>query len=214
MQSDAAGATPALATPGPSKRAKHPAYQLPDLSHIVALCDERIPFAALAAQLTRRNILYHGPSVEAQGTALALKLVALPSVDGVARPLMAALQRRLLAATVRMQVCWTCLSVVFRLGPGFSSSYSFFLDFRLKDRALGSWSSSSTAVRYLRRGQLSRARACPSFSPTKLLATMMSVNLFSQTWFFIAWDWWSGMIMRAGALLYSHSRVWVNLKSP
>ena len=105
MQSDAAGATPALATPGPSKRAKHPAYQLPDLSHIVALCDERIPFAALAAQLTRRNIWYHGPSVEAQGTALALKLVALPSVDGVARPLMAALQRRLLAATVRMQVC-------------------------------------------------------------------------------------------------------------
>ena len=29
--------------PGPSKRAKHPAYLLPDLSHIVALCDERIP---------------------------------------------------------------------------------------------------------------------------------------------------------------------------
>ena len=90
--------------PGPSKRAKHPAYLLPDLSHVVALCDERIPFAALAAQLTRREILHQGLSVEAHGTALSLKLVCLPPVEGVPKAVMLSLNRRLIAATIRIQV--------------------------------------------------------------------------------------------------------------
>lgn len=89
---------------GPSKRAKHPAYLLPDLSHVVALCDERIPFNALASALTKRGILHHGLSVEAQGTGLALKLVKLPGVDGLPKGVMFSLCRRLIAATIRMQV--------------------------------------------------------------------------------------------------------------
>ena len=90
--------------PGPPKRAKHPAYLLPDLSHIVALCDERIPFAALAAQLTRRDIIHQGLVVEGHGTALSLKLVHLPPVEGVARDVMRSLRRQLIAATIRIQV--------------------------------------------------------------------------------------------------------------
>jgi len=90
--------------PGPSKRAKHPAYLLPDLSHVVALCDERIPFAALAAQLTRKDIIHQGLSVEGHGTALSLKLVHLPPVEGVSREVMLSLRRRLIAATIRIQV--------------------------------------------------------------------------------------------------------------
>ena len=91
-------------TPGPGKRIKHPAYLLPDLSHVVALCDERIPFASLASHLTRREILHEGLSVEAFGAGLALKLVSLPPVEGVPKEAMNELNHRLLAATIRMQV--------------------------------------------------------------------------------------------------------------
>ena len=91
-------------TPGPCKRSKHPAYLLPDLSHVVALCDERIPFTSLATQLTKRGILHQGLSVEALGCGLALKLVSLPPVEGVSREAMNDLNRRLMAATIRMQV--------------------------------------------------------------------------------------------------------------
>ena len=91
-------------SPGPGKRTKHPAYLLPDLSHVVALCDERIPFASLASQLTRRDILHQGLTVEALGTGLSLKLVSLPPVDGVSREAMSELNRRLLTAPIRMQV--------------------------------------------------------------------------------------------------------------
>lgn len=91
-------------TPGPCKRTKHPAYLLPDLSHVVAMCDERIPFASLASHLTRRDILHQGLTVESLGAGLALKLVSLPPVDGVSREAMSDLNRRLLTATIRMQV--------------------------------------------------------------------------------------------------------------
>ena len=112
-------------TPGPLKRTKHPAYLLPDLSHVVALCDERIPFATLATHLTRREILHQGVTVEAMGTGIALKLVSLPSVEGVSREAMTDLNRRLLAATVRMQVkgsrAWM-LEFIFHGSPLTSSS--------------------------------------------------------------------------------------------
>ena len=89
---------------GASKRAKPPAYLLPDLGHIVNMCDERIPFAALAAQLSRRDILHHGLGVEAGATGLSIKLVNLPPVEAVPRAALAALNRRLIAVTIRMQV--------------------------------------------------------------------------------------------------------------
>lgn len=112
-------------TPGPCKRSKHPAYLLPDLSHVVALCDERIPFASLATQLSKRDILHQGLSVEALGCGLALKLVSLPHVDGVSREAMNDLNRRLMAATIRMQVkgsrAWM-LEFLFKGSPLVSTS--------------------------------------------------------------------------------------------
>lgn len=34
-----------------SKRAKHPAYFIPELAHVVAMCDERLPFVPLAEEV-------------------------------------------------------------------------------------------------------------------------------------------------------------------
>lgn len=33
------------------RRLKHPAYYIPELAHVVALCDERIPFVTLAQEV-------------------------------------------------------------------------------------------------------------------------------------------------------------------
>ena len=45
----------------PIKRRKgHPAYFLPDLARIVAFADERIPFMALSAELSRQNVIIGG----------------------------------------------------------------------------------------------------------------------------------------------------------
>jgi len=42
----------------PARRARQPAYFLADVAHVVALCDERIPFVSLAQELTRRDIAH------------------------------------------------------------------------------------------------------------------------------------------------------------
>lgn len=34
-----------------NRRSKHPAYFIPELAHVVALCDERIPFVTLAQEV-------------------------------------------------------------------------------------------------------------------------------------------------------------------
>jgi len=35
-----------------SRRTKQPAYFIPELAHVVALCDERIPFVTLAQEVS------------------------------------------------------------------------------------------------------------------------------------------------------------------
>ena len=44
------GRTDAAGTPQ-NRRPKHPAYFIPELAHVVALCDERIPFVTLAQEV-------------------------------------------------------------------------------------------------------------------------------------------------------------------
>lgn len=40
-----------IAVESASKKAKHPAYFIPELAHVCALCDERIPFTILANEV-------------------------------------------------------------------------------------------------------------------------------------------------------------------
>jgi len=47
----------------PRQRSKHPAYFIPELAHVVAMCDERIPFLSMAQELTRREIAHQGIQV-------------------------------------------------------------------------------------------------------------------------------------------------------
>jgi hypothetical protein len=107
------------------KRKKHSPSMLPDLPHVIALFEERIPLAILAAHLAKQEILHQGLTIEALGTGLALKLLKLPSVEGVNPETMTKLNRLLLSATVRMQVKgsrnWV-LELVFNGSPLVSTS--------------------------------------------------------------------------------------------
>ncbi|XP_033360225.1 mediator of RNA polymerase II transcription subunit 14 [Bombus vosnesenskii] len=88
-----------------NRRSKQPAYFIPELAHVVALCDERIPFVTLAQELTRRDIAHQGLQVEANATALVLKLVQLPAPFAGVSTSCAwyALLKRLLSVSIRVQ---------------------------------------------------------------------------------------------------------------
>ncbi|CAD7082039.1 unnamed protein product [Hermetia illucens] len=64
----------------PSKQQKtiYPAYFIPELAHVVAMCDEKIPFLTLAREFSKRNMPHSGLQVEANATSLVLKLLTLP----------------------------------------------------------------------------------------------------------------------------------------
>ena len=65
----------------PSKQQKTavPAYFIPELAHVVAMCDEKLPFIGMAQELTKRNIPHSGLQVEAHATSLILNLLSFPS---------------------------------------------------------------------------------------------------------------------------------------
>ncbi|XP_014256171.1 mediator of RNA polymerase II transcription subunit 14 [Cimex lectularius] len=86
-----------------AKKAKNPAYFIPELAHVVALCDERIPFITLAQELTKRDIPHQGLQVEANATALVLKIVQMPPPAGFTHnsPLYLRLLKLLLSVSLR-----------------------------------------------------------------------------------------------------------------
>lgn len=107
-----------------ARRAKQPAYFISELAHVVAMCDERLPFVGLASevvkrkqtlllnlnisivfQLTKRNIFHQGLQVEANATGLVLKLIQLPppSSEIEQNPAWHALLKRLLSVSIRVQ---------------------------------------------------------------------------------------------------------------
>lgn len=86
-----------------NKRIKHPAYFIPELAHVVALCTERVPFTQLAQELTKRRVPHQGIQIEANATALSLKLVQLPPPQDISTSSLGwtALLKRLLSVSIR-----------------------------------------------------------------------------------------------------------------
>lgn len=97
----------------------YPAYFIPELAHVVAMCDEKLPFVCMAQELSRRLIPHSGLQVEANATSLVLKLLSLPQPGAVSAQMQAegkistspvvdpdvwnALMKRLLSVAIRSQ---------------------------------------------------------------------------------------------------------------
>ncbi|XP_053601349.1 mediator of RNA polymerase II transcription subunit 14 [Plodia interpunctella] len=102
-------------------RVRQPAYFLPELAHVVAAADERVPFVNLAQELASRGVSHGGVQPEWSGSALAMRVVSLPRPPRAAPAAHAALRARLLAATVRLTTknqarVWTA-EIVFHSSP-------------------------------------------------------------------------------------------------
>ncbi|KAG6452583.1 hypothetical protein O3G_MSEX007707 [Manduca sexta] len=102
-------------------RVRQPAYFLPELAHVVAAADERVPFVNLAQELASRGVTHGGVQPEWSGSALAMRIVSLPVPEGAGAAAAAALRHRLLAATIRLTTknqarVWTA-EIVFHGSP-------------------------------------------------------------------------------------------------
>lgn len=65
-----------------AKRQKRSAYYVPELTHMVALCEDRIPFILLADELAKRSIPHQGIQVDGGNGGLSLMLIgSLPCFD-------------------------------------------------------------------------------------------------------------------------------------
>ncbi|XP_045542671.1 mediator of RNA polymerase II transcription subunit 14 [Papilio machaon] len=102
-------------------RVRQPAYFLPELAHVVAAADERVPFVNLAQELAARGVTHGGVMPEWSGSALGMRIVALPRPEGASERAAEALRMRLLAATIRLTTknqarVWTA-EIVFHGSP-------------------------------------------------------------------------------------------------
>ncbi|CAK1548460.1 unnamed protein product [Leptosia nina] len=102
-------------------RVRQPAYFLPELAHVVAAADERVPFVNLAQELSNRGVTHGGVQPEWSGSALGMRIVSLPKPEGAPVHAVAALRSRLLAATIRLTTknharVWTA-EIVFHGSP-------------------------------------------------------------------------------------------------
>lgn len=55
-----------------------PAYFIPDLAHVVAMCDEKIPFINLAQTLSKHNVPHCGVQIETNAIAIILRIICFP----------------------------------------------------------------------------------------------------------------------------------------
>lgn len=108
------------APPAKLQKTIYPAYFIPELAHVVAMCDEKLPFIALASRLSQRKLAHSGLQVEAKSTSLVIKLLSLPMpespksnagetnkpkvVPNIDKIVWNALTKRLLSVALRKQV--------------------------------------------------------------------------------------------------------------
>ncbi|CAG0893105.1 unnamed protein product [Darwinula stevensoni] len=86
-----------------AKRSKHGAYFIPQIAHVVALCDERLAFSSLAHELTKKGLTHQGIQVEGKGYCLWLPIMQLPRIPGVSSDTHAQLEKSLISMRIRMQ---------------------------------------------------------------------------------------------------------------
>lgn len=97
------GGQKAISDP-PLKKFKHPPYFVPELAHIVALCDERLPFALMMNELTNREMVHGGCMDQANGSCLAIPILRFPmELVGIEHSTLEKLHDQLDSAYIRYQ---------------------------------------------------------------------------------------------------------------
>lgn len=97
----------------PKKRVTS-SYFIPELAHILALCQDRVPFVLLVKELNKRMISYSDIEVDGENIGLSLTVLGLLSTEGLEEETVARLRRNVLSCKLR-QLCkrgtkaqWMC----------------------------------------------------------------------------------------------------------
>lgn len=90
--------------PPAKKQAYSSVWFVPELMHIIAMCEERLPLVELGEELDRRNIAHQGIQVEGEGVAMSLALLqAPPSPSGMDPDSVTQLRKSLMSFLFRLQ---------------------------------------------------------------------------------------------------------------
>ncbi|XP_055926040.1 mediator of RNA polymerase II transcription subunit 14-like isoform X1 [Argiope bruennichi] len=84
------------------KKVKYTGFFISELAHIVAMCDERIPYSALSRELNKKDVCHNGIQIEAHGSNYQVKIVQLPVPDVKETETFNALHSALLSCTIRL----------------------------------------------------------------------------------------------------------------
>ncbi|XP_041355183.1 mediator of RNA polymerase II transcription subunit 14-like isoform X2 [Gigantopelta aegis] len=86
-----------------AKKQKYSPYMVPELTYLLASCEERIPFIYLGDELNRQGIAHQGIQVEEEGICLCLGILDFPSLPGCSEDLKNNLKKHLLSCKFRIQ---------------------------------------------------------------------------------------------------------------
>ncbi|UYV70182.1 MED14 [Cordylochernes scorpioides] len=86
----------------PPKKPKFHSQYIPELGHVVALCDEMLPFTQLGLQLYKHGVCHQATQVEADGFTYSIRIVKMPDIDGLDPETMEAFHQALLSTTICM----------------------------------------------------------------------------------------------------------------
>ncbi|XP_028968942.1 mediator of RNA polymerase II transcription subunit 14 [Galendromus occidentalis] len=96
----------------PAKKFRYPGYFFSEVAHIVAFCDDRLPFCSLTRELESRGVCHRGLQIEGAQTNFHVKIVQMPVGNDVSEDVADELRRSLLSCTFRLQVrgirAWLC----------------------------------------------------------------------------------------------------------
>lgn len=98
----------------PTKKPRCSGYFFSDVAHIVAFCDDRLPFCSLTRELEARSICHRGLQIEGAQTNFCVKIVQMPLIkeNDLSTEVAEELRRSLLSCTFRLQVkgikAWLC----------------------------------------------------------------------------------------------------------
>jgi mediator of RNA polymerase II transcription subunit 14 len=90
--------------PPPAKKPRLSIWFVPQLTHIIAMCEERLPLVALGEELEKRGIPHRGLQVDGEGVGMSLSLVhAPPYPSDIDANIIKQLNSCLLSLTFRLQ---------------------------------------------------------------------------------------------------------------
>ncbi|XP_052229673.1 mediator of RNA polymerase II transcription subunit 14-like [Dreissena polymorpha] len=84
------------------KKLKTSPYIIPELVHIVAACEEKLPFVFLGKELKEKDVLFTNIQVDKEAMGLVMDIIKFPDIEGLSKEDCESLRRCLLSCKVRI----------------------------------------------------------------------------------------------------------------